>query len=95
MATGAWKLTEEDVLEIRGLINKGLKDGVIAESYNVSREHVWKIRHNQRWAWVEPEEQPKKRSNDFRQFITTQHPPKDPLIKKVIVIYADGTRVEL
>lgn len=90
MATGAWKLDESDVVGIKRLIKQGMKDGDIAERYDVSREHIWKIRHDERWAWVEPQEYRPKRSNDFRDFGTH---PKDKLIKRIEITYADGTKL--
>jgi len=82
MAKGAWRLTERDVQEIRTLINVGhYTDGQIAEKYKVSRVHIWKIRHQQRWAWV-----------DTPKLLSGFKSKKQ--IDKVIIVYKDGTKLE-
>lgn len=47
---GASKLNEEKVIEIKNLFKTTtLRDGEIAKMYNVSREHINKIRKGKRW----------------------------------------------
>lgn len=47
---GAYKLTEQDVKEIKHLFKTTtLKNGEIAKLYNVSREHISCIRRGRRW----------------------------------------------
>ena len=91
--SGAWKLVEEDVVDIKRLIRKGLKDQQIADKFNVSREHIWKIRHNERWGWVDT---PPVRSNDFRDFGGSNYKPKrDKQIDYITIHYTDGTELDL
>ena len=47
---GAYKLTEEDVIEMKHLFNTThLSDREIAKLYNVSRQHISRIRNGKRW----------------------------------------------
>jgi len=88
--SGAWKLEVEDVVDIKRLIRKGLKDQQIADKFNVSREHIWKIRHNERWSWVNT---PPVRSNDYRDFGGDKKRNKQ--IDYITIHYTDGTELDL
>lgn len=50
---GMAKLTKNDVLEIRRLIQAGHTHEEIAPRYGITANHVGKIRHRERWGWLE------------------------------------------
>lgn len=68
---GSWKLTETDVEVIKYLFERtDLRDGEIAEMFDVSRVHINRIRHGKRWNEDIRSFEMKKplKSNDLREF---------------------------
>jgi predicted XRE-type DNA-binding protein len=43
------RLTSKDVIEIRNLINQGIKQRIIAEKYGVKRSYISEIKIRRRW----------------------------------------------
>ena len=50
---GQSKLTEDDVREIRKLLDQGLSYRDIAARYNVTNGNIYLIKHNRRWSHLE------------------------------------------
>lgn len=50
--SGAFVLTEREVLEISDLINKQMTDSSISRQYNVNRQTVSNIRLGRSWSWL-------------------------------------------
>jgi len=50
--TGASKLTEGQVIEIRGLIEDGVSQSKIAKEYGVDQSLVCLINTKKRWGWL-------------------------------------------
>lgn len=73
---GAFKLTVEDVLEIRELCKKGIKQTLIAEQFNTTPETVSRIKNNKVWQ----EEDFEKNRNHYS--IKHFYPTKSCHIKK-------------
>jgi len=49
---GSAKLTNEDVLEIRDLSNKGVGSSFLSEKFSVSRHSIWKVKTHKTWTHV-------------------------------------------
>jgi hypothetical protein len=68
---GAWKLTPEDVVEIKNLFaTTNLSNQEIADQYGVAREHISHIRLGRRWntenhSFLMKEEIEKKKPENF------------------------------
>ena len=50
------KLTEDDVVLIKQLLNEGLSPPVIAEKFEVSRSMIWRIKAGMNWKHVPDQE---------------------------------------
>ena len=50
------KLTEDDVVLIKQLLNEGLSTPVIAEKFEVSRSMIWRIKVGMNWKHVPDQE---------------------------------------
>ncbi len=46
------KLTEEDVLKIKDLIDEGVSQTQIAKVFNVTGDAIWRISHGHNWSWL-------------------------------------------
>ena len=65
-STKASKISEQDVFEIRRLLNLGLQQKSVAEICHVSRDIVHYIKQGRTWAWLSEVDTPnnKKEQND-------------------------------
>jgi len=47
------KLSSDNVLEIRSLINEGVNVKELAKKYGVHTSTIYRIKHNKSWSWLE------------------------------------------
>lgn len=48
------KLTDKQVVEIKGLIKEGVRVHLIAQRFNVSDSAIWNIKYGKRWVYGSP-----------------------------------------